>query len=166
VPLLLLITVSMIDSGRRARFATGSMAAALVLVSIARVQDFNRWVEIKSIASFTELQAAIPRGAIVEVRVEGPLAFEWATYYLRDLTVIYTQGELVYFRATEADKSSEKARLVNAEFLVTDRKLNADAIWSNKAFYLYALKEPCSYSPCASDSNVASPVVARRTPIE
>jgi hypothetical protein len=166
VPLLLLATLGMADSGGRAKFATASMAIALVLISISRVAAFDRWVAVKSVTPFAELQTAIPRGAIVEVRVEGSLAFEWATYYLRNLTVIYTKGELVYLKAPEADKSSEKVRLANAQFLVTDRKQNADAVWSNKTFYLYAVKKPCSHNPCALDSDVASPVLARGPSVE
>jgi len=165
VPLLLLATLGMIDSGRTAKLAA-SVATALVLISVARVASFDRWVAVKSITPFAKLQTAIPPGAIAEVRVEDSLAFEWATYYLRDHRAVYTKGELPYYPASEVNKSSDKGRVANAEFLVTDQQQRADAIWSNKTFYLYALKESCGHNPCASDSDVASPVVTRGTSIE
>lgn len=148
VPLLLLAALGMIDSDRSAKFATASVATALVLISIARVAAFDRWVTVKSIAPFAELRTAIPIGAAVEVRIEDSLAFEWATYYLRDHHAIYTKGELIYLPASEVDKSSEKSRVADAEYLVTDTKQDESAIWSNEKFYLYPLKAPCPQDGC------------------
>ena len=103
VPLLLLATISMIDSGRTAKGVTASIAAALVIISVARVAGFERWVTLKSVNRFAELQQAVPLDGGVEVKIGNPLAFQWATYYLRHHRAAFTEGELVYYHSSVAE---------------------------------------------------------------
>ena len=98
VPLLLLATLRVTAFGHNAKRAAAAMAAALVVISVARVAAFERWVTPKSIDHFAQLQHAVPLDGAVEVKVSNPIAFQWATYYLRHHRAAFTEGELLYTR--------------------------------------------------------------------
>jgi hypothetical protein len=83
------------------------------------------------------------REGVVNVRIADQLSFEWAVYYLRDHRAVYTKGELAYYPASDVDKSSEKSRVADAKYLLTDSKQDATEIWSNEKFYLYPLSPTC-----------------------
>lgn len=136
-PLLLLAALGVTDSGRSAKLASASIAMALVLISVARVASFNRWVAIKSIERFSELQR-IPLDGVVEVRIENQFAFEWAAYYLRYHQSIFSRGELLYYPASVAEPTNKDQQ---PKYLVTDKPGNKDAIWSNGVFYLYRVTQ-------------------------
>jgi hypothetical protein len=138
VPLLLLATVGTSDSGRAAKRAAASVAAALVILSVARVVAFERWVKPKSINQFAELQQAIPRDGGVEVRIGTPMAFQWATYYLRNHRAAFTEGQLPYYPSSIAEPVSHQQDL---KYLLTDKPIDTKAIWTNGTFYLYARGE-------------------------
>jgi hypothetical protein len=148
VPMLLVCTLGTVDLSIRMRRATAVVAVAVLIVAVTQVARFERSMPIKSISQYADLYNAIPRSGIVNVRIADQLSFEWAVYYLRDHRAVYTKGELVYYPASEVDKSSEKSRVADAEYLVTDSKEDAPAMWSNGTFYLYPLKEPCGHAPC------------------
>jgi hypothetical protein len=148
VPMLLVCTLGTLDLSIRLRRAAATVAIAVLIVAVTQVARFERSVPIKSISRYADLYNAIPRSGIVNVRIADQLSFEWAVYYLRDHRAVYTKGELLYYPASEVDKSSEKSRVAAAEYLVTDSKEEAPAIWSNGTFHLYPLKEPCGHAPC------------------
>ena len=126
--------MGIIDSGRTAKLAAASIAAVLVIISVARVASFERWVTLKSIDQFSALQQAIPLDGGVEVRVGNPLAFQWATYYLRNHRAAYSEGELAYYPASVVEPVNQEKDL---KYLVTDKPRNTKAIWANGTFYLY-----------------------------
>jgi hypothetical protein len=157
VPMLLVCTLGTIDLSIRMRRAAAAVAVAVLIVAVTQVVQFERSLPIKSISQYADLYDAIPRSGIVNVRIADQLSFEWAVYYLRDHRAVYTKGELVYYPASDVDKSSEKSRVADAQYLVTDSKQDAPAIWSNGTFYLYPLKEPCGHAPCIKLSDARAP---------
>jgi len=56
VPLVLLVTLSAIDSGRAMKLATASVAAALVVISVVRVASFERWSRSNPSISFPKFK--------------------------------------------------------------------------------------------------------------
>jgi hypothetical protein len=142
VPMLLVCTLGAIELPIRMRRAAAAVAVAVLIVAVIQVARFERSSPIKSISQYADLYDAIPRSGIVNVRIADQLSFEWAVYYLRDHRAVYTKGELIYYPAAQADKSSEKSRAADAEYILTDTKQEESAIWSNEKFFLYPLKAP------------------------
>jgi hypothetical protein len=161
VPMLLVCTLGTIDLSIRMRRAAAVVAVAVLIIAVTQVARFERSMPIKSISQYADLYDAIPRSGIVNVRIADPLSFEWAVYYLRDHRAVYTNGELLYYPASDVDKSSEKSRVADAEYLVTDSKQDAREIWSNGKFYLYPLIPPYGGGPCIAASSVL-PNVSRQ----
>jgi hypothetical protein len=157
VPLVLVCTLGTIELSTQIRRASAVVATAVLIVAVAQVAKLDQSMPIKSISQYADLYKAIPRSGIVNVRIADHFSFEWAVYYLRDHRAVYTKGELVYYPASDVDKSSEKSRVADAEYLVTDSKQDAPAIWSNGIFYLYPLKEPCGDAPCIKLSDARAP---------
>ena len=89
-------------------------------------------VQIKSINQFSEIQRAVPNEGGVEVRINDPLAFQWATYYLRNHQAVYSKGELIYYSASVAEPSPNRV----PKYLVTDTP-DGKPIWTNGIFWLF-----------------------------
>ena len=68
-----------------------------VLVACECGQEFERWVTLKSIEPLSELERAVPVDGSVEVKIADPIAFQWATYYLRRHRAAFTAGSLAAF---------------------------------------------------------------------
>ena len=109
-----------------------------MIISVGQVAAFERWVTLKSIEPFSELQQAVPLDGAVEVKISDPIAFQWATYYLRRHRAAFTEGSLIYFPSSMAEPVNHKE---NLKYLVTDKTMGANAIWTNGTFYLYARGE-------------------------
>jgi hypothetical protein len=161
VPTLLVCTLGTIDLSIRMRRAAAAVGVALLIVAVTHVVQFERAVPIKSISQYADLYDAIPRSGIVNVRIADQLSFQWAVYYLRDNRAVYTKGELAYYPASEIDESSEKRRVADAEYLVTDSKRDAMEIWSNGKLFLYPLSLTCGEAPCVAAASVL-PDVSRQ----
>ena len=72
----------------------------------------------------------------MEVTIDDKYAFEWATYYLRNHRSVYSRGELLYFPASETDKSGDAERSKEIRYLLTD-KSQGTPLWSNGIYFLY-----------------------------
>ena len=68
------------------------------------------------------------------MKIGNPVAFQWATYYLRHRRAAFTEGELLYYPASVAEVVNTDRDLT---YVVTHTPRNTDAIWAHGAFYLY-----------------------------
>jgi hypothetical protein len=138
VPLLLVCGLGTAESKLVMRKVAAIAGIALLSVAVARVVTFYRWVPVKSISQFSGLQFAIPGASVVDVKVENHLAFEWATYYLRNHQAVFSEGELPYFPDARIDKSRDGDRLRKVEYVVTDKPQQQNkTIWSKGVYYVY-----------------------------
>jgi hypothetical protein len=132
VPMLLFCTLGTIDLSLRMRRAAAAVAVAVLIVAVTQVVRFERSMPIKSILHYADLQEAVPNDGAVEVRIDNQLAFQWATYYLRNHQAVYSKGELLYYPASGVEQFPNR----QPKYLVTD-KPDGVPIWTNGKFYLY-----------------------------
>lgn len=135
VPIVLLGFLGAVGARRGARYVAGSLAAMLVVASVVRVVSFDRWVDVKSIDRFAALEARIPPASVIDVKIDDPLAFQWATYYLRNRRANFIKGELPYFPRGDAENAFNRP----ADYVVSDAK-DFSAIWSNGTYSIFPVK--------------------------
>jgi hypothetical protein len=139
VHIFALLAVSAFTQTRRFTFAAGTGALAILLIISDRIVRFDDIVKFKTIAPFAELASVIPQSAVVEIKINDPLRFQWATYYLRHHRIVPITGNLVYFHSPSIDSDEAKKKLSQASYLVTDTEIGGERFWSNQIYNVYKL---------------------------
>jgi hypothetical protein len=70
---------------------------------------------------------------VIAVSITDSIAFEWATFYLRDHKTVIRSGALLYYLSPDSSQEPYASQIKNASLLVTDVAIssNEDLLWSN-----------------------------------
>jgi hypothetical protein len=125
------------------RWVAASLALMLVSMTVARIVRFDQWVTVKSIDQFSELGDHLPKDQMIVVNLADPLAFEWATFYLRDHKTVISSGSLLYYLSPDPSMEPYSSKIKSASILVTDTASSARGIpmWSNSRYFVYSIDQ-------------------------
>jgi hypothetical protein len=138
-PVVLLVFIVVIDASRRTKIAGSLVAAGVVILAMAQIVLSEALPIHKSMDAFSGLTSAVPVGSIVDVRIDDPLRFQWATYYLRFHRIAISAGQLPYYKNPDPTVEPSKSRLQSPGFIVTDHSISETnrPIWTNAAYRVY-----------------------------
>jgi hypothetical protein len=141
VPMLALGAIAFIRLSGTIRRAIPILAASLMLIGVVRIVVFEYRNGTRTLSEFSVLADVLPKDQITAIRISDSLAFEWASYFLRDHNTVIDAGHLVYFASPSPNVEPSLSRLRSASYLVADRSAPSVAkpVWSNSIYAVYKL---------------------------
>jgi len=142
VAALVLYAIATIKAAWLKLVAIAAIAANFFIV-VLRIEELDIWAPMKSVNVWKV--PGIPPNSVVALKIKDLLAFQWATYYLRDQRIVPLVGHLVYMPKPRSKNTTEPP-----EYLVSDQKGDdcvGELLWSSVAYKVFRITQPACLTP-------------------